>query len=90
MSGIIGLSSSSKTGFDCFNQDFILSIKKNVPFTHFYSILNTKLKMFLEDDWKTGVANFHYLRDGRWEEVRNAKVELIEEKNLLVLRILPC
>lgn len=42
--------------------------------------LNTKLRMSLEDNWKKGIADFQYLKDGKWIDCPYAKVELIEEK----------
>jgi hypothetical protein len=38
---------------------------------------NTKLRMILDEDWRTGTANFSYLHDGKWHEVENASVHLI-------------
>ena len=43
---------------------------------------NTKLRMLLNEDWKSGTANFKFLRDNKWVEVENAKVQLMETKEL--------
>ena len=38
---------------------------------------NVNLRMVLSTDWKSGVANYDYLRDGKWNSVDNAPVKFI-------------
>jgi len=42
---------------------------------------NLYLRIVLDDNWQTGVANFRYFINNVWHEVTNAKVELITDKN---------
>ena len=41
-------------------------------------IQNVKLRMSLEDDWKSGTATYSFLLDGKWVDVGYQKVELVE------------
>lgn len=38
---------------------------------------NVSLRMVLSTDWQSGVANYDYLRDGKWNPVDNAPVKFI-------------
>jgi hypothetical protein len=39
---------------------------------------NTHLRMVLDEDWKSGTANFSFLLNGSWHEVENAPVKQIQ------------
>jgi uncharacterized protein DUF1842 len=38
---------------------------------------NVRLRMVLSKDWQTGIANFDYLSEGKWNTVDNAPVTVI-------------
>lgn len=38
---------------------------------------NVALRMSLNDDWKSGVANYRYLKNGEWVESGNQQVKLV-------------
>ncbi|WP_417345306.1 DUF1842 domain-containing protein [Ferrimonas sp.] len=38
---------------------------------------NAKLRMVMNEDWQSGVANFCFFARGQWHEVEGARVELV-------------
>ena len=38
---------------------------------------NARLHMLLSKDWKTGTATFDYFENGKWNELKNAPVKLL-------------
>ncbi len=44
---------------------------------------NFDLRMVLEDDWKSGTANYKYMdADGNWHSIENAPVKLVDADTL--------
>ncbi|MCJ8292053.1 MAG: DUF1842 domain-containing protein [Crocinitomicaceae bacterium] len=47
-------------------------------------IPNTKLRMSLNDDWKSGTAVFQYVQDGKWQDSGYMKVELLKGESVRI------
>ncbi|CAM1372852.1 DUF1842 domain-containing protein [Tenacibaculum xiamenense] len=43
---------------------------------------NVTLQLFLDKDWKSGVANYSFYNGKEWIRLRNQKVELVAPENL--------
>lgn len=44
--------------------------------------LNVKLRIILEDNWKTGTASYEFLRDVKWELVENVPVKIANSQDV--------
>ena len=43
---------------------------------------NFEARILLEDDWKSGTANYSFLNDGKWTKVSNQKVKAVDTNGI--------